>query len=64
MQPKKGDARSEAAAQVDSESMWVRLTKQLFLDLAYMSLVSGWIGLRAERVVGVRNENTYSIDFD
>ena len=52
MQPKKGDARSEAAAEVDSESKWIRLTKQLFLDLAYMSLVSGWIGLRAERVVG------------
>ena len=58
MQPKKGDARSEAAAQVDSESKWIRVTKQLFLDLAYMSLVSVWIGLRAERVVGFRNENT------
>ena len=44
MQPKKGDARSEAAAEVDSESKWIRLTKQLFLDLAYMSLVSGQIG--------------------
>ena len=58
MQPKKGDARSEAAAQVDSESKWIRLTKQLFLDLAYMSLVSVWIGLRAERVGGFRNEDT------
>ena len=56
MQPKKGDARSEAAAQVDSESKWIRLTKQLFLDLAYMSLVSGWVGLQAERVGGFCNK--------
>ena len=52
MQPKKGDARSEAAAEVDTESKWIRLTKQLFLDLAYMSLVSGWLGLSREGWVG------------
>ena len=46
MQPKKGDARGEAAAELDSEAKWIRLTKQLFLDLAYMSLVSGWVGLQ------------------
>ena len=49
MQLKKGDLRGEAATEVDSESKWIRLTKQLFLDLAYMSLVSGWIGLSRER---------------
>ena len=39
MQPKKGDARN--GAEMDSEAKWIRLSKQLFLDLAYMSLVRG-----------------------
>lgn len=39
MQPKKGDP-TRSVDDLDSESKWIRLTKQLFLDLAYMSLVS------------------------
>lgn len=47
MQPKKGDARN--GAEVDSETKWIRLTKQLLLDLAYMSLVREWtVGLPRE----------------
>ena len=41
MQPKKGDA-TKGGDDLDSEAKWIRLTKQLFLDLAYMSLVSDW----------------------
>ena len=47
MQPKKGDARN--GAEMDSEAKWIRLAKQLFLDLAYMSLVSGLTGSTRER---------------
>ena len=37
MQPAMRDARNDSG--VDSEAKWIRLAKQLFLDLAYMSLV-------------------------
>ena len=47
MQPKKGDARN--GAEMDSEAKWIRLSKQLFLDLAYMSLVSGLTDSTRER---------------
>ena len=56
MQPKKGDARN--GAEMDSEAKWIRLSKQLFLDLAYMSLVSGLKGLMREDTAGFGTART------